>query len=72
MSKKPCKFCLSTGQMWDEDNDEYLPCPKGCDPNDTEDLVEELGDEEDETDELLDDIDLFPDELPEVNKRKWG
>lgn len=58
--KEICGMCENTGVIFDEDNGEYIPCPKGC----------EL-EVDDEVDDLLEDKNLFPDELPIENKMKW-
>ncbi len=55
-----CDLCYGLGVIYDEDNEEYIPCPNNCEDK----VVEE--------DPLLNDKALFPDDLPEENKEKWN
>ena len=66
--EKVCGVCLDTGFIFT--GDEFESCPKGCLPRDVSE--EKLNDDmTDLGDPLLEDNDLFPDQLPEENVRKW-
>ena len=55
-----CEYCKGTKLIWEEDEDRWITCDQ-C-----------LGEDDEESeDELLDNKELFPDELPENLKNKW-